>query len=127
MTIYLYCLLLFFATLFLIILFHITMDIFVGVGLFEFLYLVYTKQLIHYVLKKSLVPGDLVFLKYRGIYRKAFIKDVQYGKTHVQLTFSDKSLQSDANKNCWYPMSRIVLPQYLGKAAKILYSESENK
>lgn len=103
------------------------MEIFVGIGLFQVIYLIATKQLIHYILKKQLVPGDLVFIKYRGIYRKAYIKDIQFGREFAQLEFSDKSLQLALNKNQWYPMSRIVLPQYLGKAAKILFSESEIK
>lgn len=115
-----------FGLLFVGIVLHVTTEIFLGISVFYLGYLLVTKQLFHYLDKKKLVKGDLVFIKYRGTYRKAYIKDIQFGHAHVQLDYADKSLNLDINKHSWYPMSRIVLPDYLSKAAKILYSNMED-
>jgi hypothetical protein len=97
-----------------------------GIGIIYLLYLIITKQLPHYIEKRRLVVGDLVFIKYRGKYRKAFITHLSSFTNAVQIQFFDKELNIDLVTHNWYPLSRIVVPEYMGgRAAKVLFSDSE--
>lgn len=102
------------------------LDMMLGIGVFYFFYLVTTRNFFHFLDKKRLVNGDLVFIKYRGKYRKAYVKSNFHGDNKVQLEFADNKLNIDLIKANWYPFHRLILPDYLSPAAKILYSESED-
>ena len=101
---------------------------YLGISVGYLIYLIVTKQLTHHIEKRRLVKGDLVIIKFRGKFRKAYIKDVGWHQSNqVQLEFDDKSLNSKYLEHNWYPLSRIILPEYMGKMAKILFSELEKK
>lgn len=102
------------------------LDMMLGIGVFYFIYLLVNREFFHFLEKRRLVPGDLVFLKYRGKYRKAFVKSTYHGDNKIQLEFADTKLNIDLNRQNWYPFHRIVLPDYLSPAAKILYSDLED-
>jgi hypothetical protein len=89
-------------------------------------YLIITRQLGHFIEKRRLVNGDLVFIKYRGKYRKAFITCVSHYENQVQAQFFDRDLNIDLVKSNWYPLSRIMLPDYMSRAARVLYSDLED-
>jgi hypothetical protein len=99
------------------------------ISLTQVIYLIATGQLTHFIEKKRLVSGDLVLIKYRGKYRKAFITctAIHYNDMRVQLKFLDKELNIDLVANNWYPLSRIIIPEFLGgKASRVLYSDLED-
>jgi hypothetical protein len=104
----------------------VTLDYYLAIGIIHFSYLVFTKELFHFIDKRNLVPGDLVFIKYRGKYRKSYIKDVFRYNNSVQLEFDDNTLNIKQLEHIHYPISRIIIPDYMGKVAKILYSEVGN-
>ena len=80
----------------------------------------------HFLEKFNLVKGDLVIIEYRGKYRKAYIKDISnISSLKFQLEFEDFKLNSKEFEYVWYPMERIIVPKYLGKAANLLFTEME--
>lgn len=81
----------------------------------------------HYIDKRKLLPGDLVIIKYRAKYRRAFIKYINIDKDRFQLEFEDRTLNTKLVEHNWYPIDRIILPEYMGKAGKVLFSEMEKK
>lgn len=103
------------------------LDSVLGIGLVYFLYLIVTKQLFHFLEKKKLVRGDLIFIKYRGKLRKAYITDIDKNYNAVKLVYADKELNIDLIKDNWYPFSRISLPEHISITAKVLYGDSEDK
>jgi hypothetical protein len=107
---------------------HIFLQGFYEIGVIPLLYLIVTRQLSHYIEKRKLVVGDLIFIKYRGKYRKAFITHLSsFNPNSAQIQFLDKELNIDLVKHNWYPLSRIVIPEFMGgKVAKILFSDSED-
>jgi hypothetical protein len=106
----------------------ILVSTYLGMNVGYLIYLIATKQLFHHIEKRSLVKGDLVIIRFRGKYRKAYVKEVGwYQANKVQLEFDDKSLNTKFLEHNWYPLSRIILPEYMGKMAKVLFSELEKK
>lgn len=102
-------------------------DYYFSIGLFEYIYLVTTGEFSHFVEKRKLVCGDLVFIKFRGKYRKAYIKRTHHYQNTVQLEFDDYKLNTQLVEHNDYHISRIIIPDYMGKAAKLLYSKMESK
>lgn len=90
------------------------------------IYLLMTRQFSHFLEKRKLVKGDLIVIRFRGKFRKAYIKDIAYlySETRVQITFDESSLNTKDLQENWYPLSRIILPEFLGKTAKLLFSEN---
>ena len=76
--------------------------------------------------KRNLVTGDLVLIRYRGKYRKAYIVATSPFSNSVQAKFLDKEMNVDMLNGNWYPLSRIAIPDFMGKAAKVLYSDLED-
>lgn len=104
---------------------HLFVDSLIGISSIYLVYLMFTKQFFHFIDKRKLVTGDLVFIKYRGKYRKAIVTCVMKYGNQIQVEYADKDLNIDLIKNNWYPLSRVILPDYMSKAAKLLYSDLE--
>ena len=105
---------------------HIFIDSFYRITPLYVVYLILTRQLSHFIEKRRLVNGDLVFIKYRGKYRKAFITCISHFENSVQAQFFDRDLNIDLIKLNWYPLSRVILPDFMSRAAKVLYSDLED-
>jgi hypothetical protein len=105
---------------------HIFLDSFYRITPLYLLYLMLTGQVSHFIEKKKLVNGDLVFIKYRGKYRKAFITSISHHDNSVQAQFFDRDLNIDLIKLNWYPLSRLMLPDFMSRAARVLYSDLED-
>lgn len=96
-----------------------------GIGIFYLIYLIFSGNLFHFLEKRKLVKGDLVIINYRGKYRKAYIIDlVFYEGGKVRLEFEDAELNIKLVQFNWYPLSRIIIPKYLGKAGKMLFTKN---
>jgi hypothetical protein len=105
---------------------HIFLDSFYRISPAYLLYLIATKQLKHYIEKKKLVNGDLIFIRYRGKLRKAYVTSISHYDNAVQAKFFDNDLNIDLIKTNWYPLSRVTIPDFMGKAAKVLYLDLED-
>lgn len=104
------------------------LDMYLGIGILYAIYLVLTRELKHFIEKRRLLKGDLVIVKYRGKYRKAYIKETSYYYDNkFQIEFDDKSLNTKLVEHNWYPISRIIIPEYMGKVAKVLFTEVEKR
>lgn len=106
---------------------HIFIESSYRISVFEFTYILITGELPHFREKRKLVAGDFILIRYRGKYRKAFVVMTSSLENAAQLQFFDKELNVDLVKHNWYPLARIVLPEFMkGKAAKVLYSDLED-
>lgn len=115
------------ALVFILILGHmITTDIY-NITLPTVLFLLCTGELKHFIEKRRLLKGDLVFIKFRGKLRRAYVTDTSsYGNT-VQAKFEDDSLNSKLTEFNNYNYNRVFLPEYLGKAGRILYTDDKGE
>lgn len=93
--------------------------------LLELLYLVCKGELKHYIAKRHLTPGDLVFVQYRGALRKALVTTSPNYANRIEVKFYEKDLNTIDNASSSYHFSRVYLPEFLGKASKILYGVGE--
>jgi hypothetical protein len=84
-------------------------------------------ELFHFIEKTRLVNGDLVIIKFRGKYRKAYVKNISLNHKTFQLEFEDSSLNVRPIEYNWYCIERIIIPEYLGKAAGVLFISAEKK
>jgi len=105
---------------------HIFLDTYYRVYPAYLLYLIATRQVRHYIEKRKLVSGDLIFIKYRGKYRKAYVTALSGWDNTIQAKFFDDILNIDLIRGNWYPLSRVVIPDFMGKAARVLYSDLED-
>lgn len=119
-------LLVLFLVLVLVALTHIFVESVCHLGLHQIIYLIATRQMSHYIQKRNLVSGDLVLIRYRGKYRKAYITGLSVFSNTVQAKFLDRELNIDILNGNWYPLSRVFIPDFMGRGAKVLYSDLED-
>lgn len=105
---------------------HLVVYDLLSINLIYFVYLLVKRELWHFIAKRRLVNGDLVFISYRGKLRKAYIKYVSLAGNTVSLKFDETELNTKETEHNSYHLSRIKIPEHYSKATKVLYSGEED-
>ena len=92
----------------------------------EFIYYIFTKQLFHYIDKRKLVAGDVVFVEFRNSLKKATVSYNSTFSRTIQVKFDDVSLNKFYDYNN-FDYSRVYIPKNLSKASKILFAVRKEK
>lgn len=99
----------------------------IDLNIVELLSLIWNRELGHYLEKRNLVPGDLIFIDYRGSLKKATVTMNSRTSKTVQASFDEGKIVNvniDYNN---YSYSRIYVPKYLSNASKILFAVRKEK
>ena len=96
-----------------------------NINIFEFLYLLYKRGFMHFLAKRKLVKGDIVYLKFKGKLRKALIRENILFNNSVTLDFEDSQLNMIEYKDNQYGYGRIHIPDYMKGAARLLFGDEQ--
>ena len=99
----------------------------IGLNVVEFLHLIWTREFGHYLEKRNLVRGDLIFIDFRGSIKKATVTMNSKTDKSVQAVFDDPKIVSLNIEYNNYSYSRIYVPKYLSNASKILFAVRKEK
>lgn len=99
----------------------------INLNIIEFLHLIWTRELGHFLEKRNLVRGDLIFIDYRGSLKKASVTMNSKTDKSLQAVFDDPKLTGTVYEYNNYSYSRIYVPKYLSNASKILFAVRKEK
>lgn len=99
----------------------------INLNIIEFLYLVYKRELFHYLEKRNLVHGDTIFIEIRGGIKKASVTSNSKHDKTIQARFDDKEITLATKEYNNYAYARIYVPKFLSHASKILFGIRKDK
>jgi len=99
----------------------------INLNILEFLYLIWNRDFGHFLEKRNLVRGDLIFIDFRGTLKKATVTMNSKNDKSVQAVFDDNKMTTLNIEYNNYNYSRIYVPKYLSNASKILFAVRKEK